>query len=290
MPRLSLALLVLVAAQFSCADDAPSAPESEAVSRVERAEARFRETRGREWPPSDPRLDGIQVALSSGADEAALARLATLLAAEPAHPHALYLRGYLHHRAKLYAKARPDFEKVLESGPAFKLADGVFVFYGWCCYYLGDLDAAEASFEAARRLGVDPADSSYGLGLVATERGDLALAEASFRESFRLASTALANKGAQAKRSDRVDVAKAEVRLATVLLSRAELEPAKRAALLEEARVNLERALVEVPGSDEAWFAASRLHRMLGNDEKAGEALERHLAIKQRESGGDASR
>lgn len=253
---------------------ARTSPPSRGVALVERALARFTATSKPSSGATDPRLSRLLARFRVEDNAGAIAECDAILQKEPSHHHARYFKAFANHRMKLYAAARPDFEAVLEAGPKFPKADGAFLYYAWCCFYLGDLDTAAAAFDAVWTLDVDRADARYGLGLIAIERGEPERAESLLRESLRLAEESLEKKGASASTSDQKNVAKAKVRIAGVLLQRAELEPETSATRLSEARALGEDAVKVIPNSEETWFTLSRIYARLGEKQLQQLALD----------------
>ncbi len=251
--------------------------KSPGVLRIESALERFAAQRGELPKIDDPVLKQAMSALVLGNSTRAREVCDEFLAKDPNNPRALYIRAFSNHRQKLYAAARPDFERVIDAGPVFDNAKGAFIYYAWTCYYLGDLDTSAAAFQAASKLGLDEADTQYGLGLIALERGDLDEAEKHLRDSNRLAKDALVNLAKQGKaprQSDRTDFGKTEVRLGGLLLQRSELDPSKSDALLKEARILLEDATKYVAWSEDCWFNLSRVYHRLGELDLEKAALE----------------
>lgn len=259
-----------------------TSPHSPGVALVGRALTRFTASSKPSSGTTDPRISRLLARFRVEDNAGAIAECDAILRKEPAHLHARYFKAFAHHRMKLYAAARPDFEAVLAGGPRFPKAEGAFLYYAWCCFYLGDLDTAAAAFDAVWTLDIDRADARYGLGLIAIERGELERAESLLRESLRLAEESLEKKGSSATISDQKNVAKAKVRIAGVLLQRAELEPETSASRLKEARNLGEDAVKVIPNSEETWFALSRIYARLG--EKQLEQLARDTMKQGRES------
>lgn len=273
-----LAALAISSSSISCdRGDAKSPPASQlspGVELVKNALAKFQASTRTTPRSTDPRLERIVMRLRVDDIAGAISECDALLAREPGFIHARYFKAFANHRTKLYAAARPDFEAVLNAGPVFAKADGVFLYYAWCCFYLGDLETAAAAFEAVSVLRVDPGDARYGLGLIAIENGDLERAETLLRESRKLFEDVVAEKGSRATDSDKKNVAKAKVRIGSVLLQRSEVEPTTAKERLGEARALVEDAVRVVSTVEEAWFTLSRIYARLGEKELEQHALE----------------
>jgi tetratricopeptide (TPR) repeat protein len=275
---LFVALLAASTLASGCDRGDPGRPErateSPGAALVKRSLAKFRSGARAPREANDPRLQRIVLRIKVDDIAGAIQECDAILGQEPGNVHARYFKAFSNHRSKLYAAARPDFESVLAAGPAFPKAEGAFLYYAWCCYYLGDLDTAAAAFDAVAELRVDPGDAKYGLALIALENGELERAEVLLRESWTSFEGVLAEKGSRATDSDRKNVAKAKVRLGAVLLQRSEIEPETATTRLAEARGLVEDAVRIVSKIEEAWFTLSRIYARLGEKELEQHALE----------------
>lgn len=284
-------VLLVICPSSGCSDDPTTAPApqptepSAALKRLQDAIPRFRERKPLNGYETPRELASAIQAIQRLDYGSANSLLEERLKQKPGDPHAIYFRGFLNHRQKLYAAARPDFEKVLEAGPVFPSASGVFIYYGWCCYYLADLDAAAASFQAAFDLDIDRADSTYGLGMIAFDRGELDAAQAAFEKSAGLFEEKQHKKG-KPTQSDFVDLAKSHARLGSVFLRKADLaaDESQAKTFLGQARAQLEDATRLIPFSEETWFNLSRVYAKLGETELENKALAKRDEIKARQA------
>ncbi|MCP3914063.1 MAG: tetratricopeptide repeat protein [bacterium] len=262
---------------FACTDaeraSAPTPVEQTAADLVQDARARFRD------PPAAAQgtaAEGTQRAeqlVSAGSYEAALAVLEGVQRAQPGAGRARFLLAYCHHKQKRYAQARPHFEAVLAKGPTFDRAHVVFYLYGWCLWYLGEVDGARAAMEAMLEFDPTERDARYALGLIALEQGRAEDAERELRASLVLIEELRAGASESTLRQLKRDEAKAHARLAELALLANDLDAAK---------AGLERSLNLNPANYEAWFKLSRVHTRLGDDARAAQALELHRQWKER--------
>jgi hypothetical protein len=184
-------------------------------------------------------------------------------------PTCEFLHGLSYHKEKRYELARPFFEKAIEMEERYA---PTWYFFGWCLYYLGELDESRDAFE--RHLALDPleGDSHFGIGLIAMDEGDLETAEARFRKAIEL----------QEQNPRRVrEVAKAHARLGDVFTLQDKLEDARRQLFL---------ATELWPDHYEAQFKLARVLYRLGEDEAAGEAMKRFETMQERVEGIEAAR
>jgi tetratricopeptide (TPR) repeat protein len=209
----------------------------------------------------EPSLVAIFRLIEQQQTDAARAALAAYQREHADDGQAEFLVGLSFHREKRYGLARPHFAAAVELAPRFHPA---YHFYGWCLYYLGELDEARGAFE--RHLEYVPAegDSHFALGLIDLEADRLDAAERRFREAIRL----------QAGNPRRLaDVAKAHARLGDVYVRRNDLEQAK-AELIEATRL--------YPDHYTAHFKLYRVLTRLGEEEAAQEALSDYREVKAR--------
>lgn len=200
--------------------------------------------------------------LMSGRPAEARERIAPFLAANPRDGAATFLLAMTHHRERNYAAAEPLMVRALELEPSQFL---VHHFLGWARLHLGNLDGAAAAFERHWRLQPGEPDTVFGLGLVALESGDDALAERRFRETIAIIRDLETSDPARFA-ARRGDLGKCHARLGEIWFARGDLERAQR---------SLELALSIDPRQTTAWFALSQVNRRLGEDRKADVAMSR---------------
>ncbi|MCP3905284.1 MAG: tetratricopeptide repeat protein [Planctomycetes bacterium] len=234
----------------ACGDPAPppADPAPAATSRVETV-------------PLDPRVqDEIVTLIAQGKYDEARRRIEVLLVRTPNDGRAVFLLGLTHHRQRRYAAALPHFERAVELAPDH---DVVHHFLGYCRFYAGDLDGARDAFE--RHIAADPdeADSHFGLGLVELEDGRFDEAEVRFNRAIELTERLRETDPAAFSRRRR-DLAKFHARLGDVHLTRND-PAAARDALITAVEID--------PGLYAAWFRLSTVHRRLGDEAAAAEAL-----------------
>ncbi|MCB9914872.1 MAG: tetratricopeptide repeat protein [Planctomycetes bacterium] len=275
LPRLALTLLLLVAPALAACDartpqPAPAAHATPSpAERVAAALPRFRDEARRD--AQDPRMDAALKLVGARDWAAARAQLEAIAADRPQDARAAFLVGYTHHKEKRYAQARPWLERALELGPGFDRARSVFYVYGWCLWYLGEVDGARAAFEAYLELDPEERDAWFGLGLTAIQQGRLDDAARDLQRSVELVEALAAQRGVDAQLAQ--DLAKAENALADVALARDDLAGARQ---------HLTRAVGAWRDGYEAWFKLSRVLTRLGDDEAAAEALRQHDLARER--------
>lgn len=191
--------------------------------------------------------------------EAARLRLEPIVSAHPGWARAHFLLALTYHEEQRYELARPLFARAVQLDAA---EHSVLPFYGWCLYYLGDLEAARRQFEAYLQVKPDFADGHYALALIDFDRDDLEAA------SRRLATTINLASSAAEPRTE----GKARARLADVHIRRGELE---------QARTELQRAVELRLDAYEAYFKLSRVLERLGDHEGAQRAFETGQALRE---------
>ena len=175
-----------------------------------------------------------------------------------------FLHGLSFHKEKRYEVARPFFERALELEPGYGPS---WYFYGWCLYYLGELEKSKEAFTQHLALNPLEGDSHFGLGLIATDEGELEEAEQQFVEAIEL----------QENNPRRIrEVAKSYARLGDVYSMQDKLE---------EARTQLYLATELWPDHYEAFFKLSRVLYRLGEDAAAEEAMKKFEAAQARVEG-----
>ncbi|MEM7307532.1 MAG: tetratricopeptide repeat protein [Planctomycetota bacterium] len=213
--------------------------------------------------PHEPRLDQALQGVVR-ADYAGARALAEAVQQErPDSARAAFVLALAYHKEKNYGAAEPHFERALALGPTFEPFAPVHYFRAWCLYYLGKLDAAEASFTRHLELAPDEADSHFGLGVIALDGGRLDEAERSLSKARELSQAELVagNSGRRA------DVAKAHARLADVHLLRDDAEAARAA---------LESCVRMYPPHYTAWYKLHQVLLTLDDAAGAAAALEQH--------------
>lgn len=208
-----------------------------------------------------PELAPIRNLIAQNNNTSARLHLQSHLAQDPDDAEALFLFALSFHRELRYGQARPHFERAIELRPHFHPA---YHFYGWCLYYLGELDAAREAFEQHLDMAPPEGDSHFALGVIALDEGNLSEAELRF-------TTALDLLDEDPQRP--ADRSRAHARLGEVY---------ERQGKLEEAREQLVKATTLFPDHYEAEFMLYRVLTRLGEDEAAQAALKRHEETKQR--------
>lgn len=199
--------------------------------------------------------------IRQGRTAEARALLEPVVAAHPAWGRARFHLALTWHEEHRYALARPEFERAIALDPAYRPAK---LFYGWCLYYLGDLEQAHARFQAYLADRPDDADATFALGLIALDQDDAVGARTEFERAIALAR----------EQSDAPVEAKAQIRLADALLR--DGTPDARAA----AQRALERAVELEPRRPEAWFKLSRVLSLAGRTEAARDAAAKSQALR----------
>ena len=174
---------------------------------------------------------------------------------------ALFLFGLAYHHERLYARSAEWFTRSIEAEPVFPPASH---FLGWSEYYLGRPGESEAAFRNHILMTPGEGDSSYGLGLIKLDEGQLDEAEAFFQQAVTL----------QRNHTDRIDgVSKSLVRLAEIDELRGNDA---------QARERLQEAVSLFPDHYEAWYRLAKVRRRLGDEEGAIEAERTHQQVRQR--------
>lgn len=219
-------------------------------------------------PPPDPAvLRQAFELIRQGRTADARTLLEPVVAAHPGWGRARFHLALTWHEEHRYALARPEFERAIVLDPTYRPAK---LFYGWCLYYLGNLERSREAFRAYLADRPDDADARFALGLIALDQDDVFGARSEFEKSIALA-------------RDQKDVpveAKAQIRLADALLR--DGTPDARAA----ARRALERAVELEPRRPEAWFKLSLVLSLSGQAEAAREAAAKSQALRAAASGG----
>ncbi len=168
----------------------------------------------------------------------------------------LYL-ALTYNEDRRWETARRLFEDVLRLDPTLH---AVHVPYGWCLYYLGQLEAARQSFEIYLETDPDYADAIFALALIDFDNDELTSARRRFRKVIDLAES-----GGDAARQ-----ALARARLADVHV---------RAGELAQAREELTLSMRLDPDNPKVYFKLSRVLQLLGDTAGAEKALGMHADV-----------
>jgi len=185
-------------------------------------------------------------------------RLVPVVSDHPGWARAQFYLALTYHMDHRYEAAREWFERSLEVDPDYHT---IRVYFGWCLYYLGELDLSRAMFESY--LAVEPgyADAIFALGLIDFDEDDVEGARARFVKTIEIAEAA-SRAGTEAK---------ARARLADVLI---------RTGEFEKARSELERSIALEGDNYEPYYKLSRVLERLGDAEGAAKARARHDALR----------
>jgi predicted Zn-dependent protease len=205
--------------------------------------------------PDDPRLDTAVTMLSRGAFEPAVIAARAVLVESPGVDRAAAILGIALSKSKRYEEARGFLERARDSSQPFPERKHAAHFLGWCCYHIGDLDAARKAFEQHLTQVPDEPDSTFGLGLIA-------LAEDRLDDADKLFDAALANFSRE-REPKKANEAKVLTRKSDVALRRGEVEKAE--ALLE-------RSVQASPVQHETWSKLARVRDRLGKTAAADAA------------------
>ena len=96
--------------------------------------------------PNDPRLDQALVMLTRGAFGPAATVARTVRAQHPDIDRATAILAIALEKEKRYEEARALLEAAAASTQPYPERRHVPHFLGWCCYHLGDLEAARTAF------------------------------------------------------------------------------------------------------------------------------------------------
>ena len=204
--------------------------------------------------PDDPRLAAALGMMRSGSFDAAAMTARAVLKSDPTVDRANAILGIALNKQKQYAEAREALEKARASTQPYPEKKHVAHFLGWCCYHLGDLEAARAAFTEHLKAVPDEPDSTFGLGLVELGEDKLDAAQACFDKAL---------KGFTEPKPRPVDQARVLTRMADLALRR------DNAA---EAEALLERAVRASPTQHETWAKVARVKDRLGKTAEADAA------------------
>jgi tetratricopeptide (TPR) repeat protein len=217
---------------------------------------------------TDSRWTVVQRMLGGGSFAEAEVVLATWSAERADDARLRFLLGLAIQKQRRYQQARELIESSLAPGVDFPERRHADHFLGWCLYYLGEPDAAAASFRRHLELVPDEPDSTFALGLIALDAGELDEAEAHLSKAIELQSGPEANPR---------DLAKALARLGDVR---------EQSDLHAEAEELYMRSLAKYPNSVEVWEKLARVRDRLGKEREAASA--RHEAERARARRGEA--
>jgi tetratricopeptide (TPR) repeat protein len=226
-------------------------------------------------PPASPPLEGdprwsvVQRMLGTGSFAEAEVVLATWSAERPDDARLRFLLGLAIQKQRRYDRARELLESSIAGDADFPERTHADHFLGWCLYYLGEPEASAASFRRHLDRVPDEPDSTFALGLIALDAGDLDEAERRLARAIELQSGSGANPR---------DLAKALARLGDVRDQR---------DLQAEAEELYMRSLARYPNSVEVWEKLARVRDRLGKGREAESARNEAERAKAR-LGGDA--
>ena len=234
VPPAAIALLAAFAFVFARpsylrADETPPPPEPAAAAAAESALARAREL------------------ITERRYGEARHLLDPLRREFPDHPAPYLLLGTTYYEEKRWESAMRNFRRLLELRPTYHKAH---LLNGWCLYYLGDLAASRAAAERYLEQVPGSGDARLVLGLIALDEDRL-------DEARRQLTRALASP----------DVEERPAREALIRARLADLH--LRAGELEQAKLELWRALRLEPGNEKFYFKLSRVLQRLGDGEGA---------------------
>lgn len=241
----SLAVALLAAGGCGRGSDPPPPPEAAAASPAARAPGEVEPAAPRP-SPDDPRIEQARRLLRASRFDLAESLLSKVLEEQPESARARFFLGVALAKQLRYAAASGVFREVLESDLTFPERPHVDHFHGWALYYLGEPEAARASFERHLESSPREGDSAFGLGLISLDADELAEAERWFRLAIELqqGEPALAR-----------EVAKAEARMGDLRA---------RQDRLVEAIEWWARCTARHADHHEAWHKLARAHARLG--------------------------
>lgn len=215
-------------------------------------------------PVLHPNLPIAAKLLRSGQFVDAQIVLRNILREQPSCARGQFLLGVAVMKLKRYGEARELLEASLASKQDFPERRQVDHFLGWSCYYLGDLDAAKAHFQA--HVGAVPtaADSYYGLGVIAIDEDRISDAQSALDRSLELLPQGPRSAG---------DRSKALARLGDIAVRREDL-PLALDLFTQAASLH--------PDHYEVWGKLARVLDSMGKPAEAHAAREQHDAAMQR--------
>ena len=205
-------------------------------------------------------LKGCLALIGQKRYEQARQLLAPVVADHPGWARAHFYLALTYHKENRYERARELFQRALQLDPQ---EHSVRPFYGWCLYYLGELEDSREMFESFLAVKPDYPDAIFALGLIDFDDDDIDSARRRLQKAVELAR----------QRQDQPTEAKARARLADVLIRTGELGPA---------RDELVRSIELNPDNYETYFKLSRVLERLGDAEGAEAARRSHHRVRQR--------
>ena len=200
--------------------------------------------------------------LRSGPAGAVRIRLRKMLDQNPTDGQAAFLYGLSLHQEKKYSEARIYFEHAREHAPEYATTHH---FLGWCLFYEGELELANASFTRHSKLVEGEGDDHFALGLIALEQNDLSAAQTSFDIALQCFE---AMSGGNAR-----EQGKTLARLG---------ELAEVQGNLDLAAERLSQATKLFPDHYEAWHRLAAIERRRGNSDAASRATEQEATARSR--------
>jgi tetratricopeptide (TPR) repeat protein len=230
------------------------------VSPVARALPQFQAAAETTWPPTDPARQAVFDALEQGRLIRAMKLSKAEFESHPDDSEAIYARGVVLYLSARFGTARPLFEEILERGPSFSDSERVFFFYGLCLMRLGDGALARESLQAHLQLLPDDGNTLAALGELALQEGDPDAALDYYLNALQQLEakqkTGVSTRASQAK-------AQAGVGLALQQLNRP-----------KQALGAIESSIALDPNQAQSYYALSRLHMQLGNENRSLEAYQ----------------
>jgi tetratricopeptide (TPR) repeat protein len=248
--------LIILLLAAGCGGEAP--PVAVATAQEEAAAAPA-------LPPLPPPL--LEVLRLEGMGRAADARdlARRYVAANPGDGRGYLMVGITHLRAGNYEPAVEQFHRALELAPEYHLTQR---YLGEGLFLLGDLSGARVAYAALVAADPHEPEGEYGLGVVEFEQGRLAEAEAHLGRAVALFD-AMRRSAPRRFAARGPDLARCHARLADVAMARQDYAAARQALL---------RATAIEPRNISAFYTLSVVHRRLGEEELAEQALQRYLA------------
>jgi len=218
--------------------------------------------------PIAPELRPVLRALEEQRFGACRALAQEHLAAHPQDPQALYLLGMSHYLTGNYGAARPWLVQTLEADPELEVAREPLAY---SLLLLGELGGARREYEAYVAAVPGDPKGHYGLGLIELEEARLDVAAERFRRAIELFDE-LGRSDARQAATRQAEFAECHARLGEVHFARGEYQAA---------RAELLRATEIAPGNISAFYTLSLVHRRLGEEALAVQAVGRYESARQ---------